>query len=29
VDRDGARRFWRERFGEELPDDDLVQESQG
>jgi hypothetical protein len=25
-DREGARRFWRERFGEELPDDDFVQD---
>jgi hypothetical protein len=24
-DTDAARRFWLERFGEELPDDDLVQ----
>ena len=23
-DHEGARQFWRERFGEELPDDDLV-----
>ena len=24
-DRDGARRFWRARFGEELPDDELAE----
>ena len=23
-DREGARQFWRERFGEELPDDELA-----
>ena len=25
-DREGARQFWRTRFGEELPDDELVEE---
>lgn len=24
-DREGARQFWRERFGEELPDDELAE----
>jgi hypothetical protein len=28
-DRDGARQFWRQRFGEELPDDELVEDGSG
>ena len=26
TDRDSAKQFWRQRFGEELPDDDLVED---